>query len=62
MKKTSVIESAIDRIVQEGDDAPPPRSRLVRGPNGLLMMPSSGQGKEITQEMVNEARDEGYLG
>ena len=39
-----------------------PPSRLVRGPQGLLMMPSRDTGSIITQEKIDEAREEDYFG
>jgi hypothetical protein len=56
------LEADFDGLDGESDAAPPPPSRLVQGPNGLRVMPSRGEGREITQEMVNAARDEGYFG
>ena len=56
------LGKASGELVRRGNTAPEPPSRLVRGSHGLLVTPSNGQGKEITQEMMNAARDEGYFG
>jgi len=61
LEKEPTLGRCAREIVRTGDAALPP-SRLVRGPNGLLVMPSGQKGKKITQEAVNKAREEGYFG
>ena len=60
--KNLSLGKALSELVRKANDAPPPPSRLVRGPHGLPMMPSRGIGKVITQEKIDQAREEGYFG
>jgi hypothetical protein len=53
------LSAALSELARKGVNAPPsesPASRLVRAPNGLLIIPA--QGRVITSEMVKEALEE----
>lgn len=52
---------ALSELVLKARTAPPPPSRLVRGPNGLRIMPHR-EGQTISQEAIDKARAEGYFG
>jgi hypothetical protein len=57
------LSAAISELARKGASTPPPESpspRLVRAPNGLLIIPA--QGRVITSEMVKEALEEDDLG
>ncbi len=50
------LSTAISELARRGATAPPPESRLIRAPNGLLINPA--RGRVITSEMVKEALEE----
>lgn len=52
---------ALSELVHKIKTAPPPPSRLVRGPNGLRIMPRR-EGKVISEDSIDKARAEGYFG
>ena len=54
------LSAALSELARKGATAPPPESRLVRAPNGLLMLPA--RGRVITSEMVKAALEEDDLG
>lgn len=54
------LGAALSELARKGIAAPPPPSRLVRAPNGLLMLPP--RGRVITSEMVKAALEEDDLG
>jgi hypothetical protein len=60
--KDLTLGKAIGELVRKSNAAPAPPSRLVPGPLGIRMMPLNSEAKEITQGMVDKARDEGYFG
>ena len=57
------LGAALSELARKGATAPPaesPSPRLVRAPNGLLMLPA--RGRVITSEMVKAALEEDDLG
>ena len=52
------LSAALSELARKGSAAPPEStsSRLVRAPNGLLIIPA--EGRVITSEMVKEALEE----
>ena len=57
------LSAALSELARKGATAPPsesPSPRLVRAPNGLLIIPA--RGRVITSEMVKEALEEDDLG
>lgn len=50
------LGAALSELARKGSAAPPPESRLVRAPNGLLMF--APRGRVITSEMVKEAMED----
>jgi hypothetical protein len=50
------LGTALSELARKGSTAPPPESRLVRAPNGLLILPA--RGRVITPEMVKEAMED----
>ena len=49
------LGTALSELARKGATAPP-ESRLVRAPNGLLILPATG--RVITTEMVKEAMED----
>jgi hypothetical protein len=50
------LGAALSELARKGSTAPPPESRLVRAPNGLLILPA--RGRVITSEIVKEAMED----